>query len=42
VTTTGNFWFAAATVGLAVAMYGVSEILADRIEIQEEYVATVQ
>lgn len=41
VTTTGTFWFAAATVGLAVAMYGVSEVLANRIQTQEEYVATI-
>jgi ABC-2 type transport system permease protein len=41
VTATGIFWFAAATVGLAVAMYGVSEVLANRMQTQEEYVATI-
>jgi len=41
VTATGTFWFAAATVGLAVAMYGISEVLANRIQTQEEYVATI-
>jgi ABC-2 type transport system permease protein len=41
VTTTGTFWFVAATVGLAVAMYGISEVLANRIKTQEEYVATI-
>jgi ABC-2 type transport system permease protein len=41
VTATGIFWFGAAIVGLAVAMYGVSEILANRMPTQEEYVATI-
>jgi ABC-2 type transport system permease protein len=34
----GIFWFAAAAALLAVAMYGVAEILANRVEKQEEYV----
>jgi ABC-2 type transport system permease protein len=41
VTAAGTFWFAAAIIGLAVAMYGVSEVLANRIQTQEEYVATI-
>jgi ABC-2 type transport system permease protein len=41
VTASGAFWFTAATLGLAIAMYGVSEILANRLQTQEEYVATI-
>jgi ABC-type polysaccharide/polyol phosphate export permease len=41
VTATGALWFGAATLGLAVAMYGISEVLANRIQTQEEYVGTI-
>ncbi|MGH2392152.1 MAG: ABC transporter permease, partial [Candidatus Limnocylindria bacterium] len=34
---TGVLWFAAATLGFAVAMYGVAEVLANRLHTQEEY-----
>jgi ABC-type polysaccharide/polyol phosphate export permease len=34
-------WFAAAAVGLAVAMYGAAETLANRVSKQEEYVGAL-
>ena len=38
---TGLLWFAAASAGLAVAMYGVAETLANRMRKQEEYVGAL-
>jgi ABC-2 type transport system permease protein len=38
---TGILWFAAASAGLAVAMYGVAETLANRMRQQEEYVGAL-
>jgi ABC-2 type transport system permease protein len=38
---TGLLWFAAAAVGLAVAMYGMAETMANRMPSQEEYVGAV-
>jgi ABC-2 type transport system permease protein len=38
---TGVAWFAAAAVGLAVAMYGAAETLANRVSKQEEYVGAL-
>jgi ABC-2 type transport system permease protein len=38
---TGVAWFAAAAVGLAVAMYGAAETLANRVQKQEEYVGAL-
>lgn len=37
----GVGWFVAATTGFAVAMYGVAEVLANRIPTQEEYVGAL-
>jgi hypothetical protein len=39
---TGVMWFAAATLGFAVAMYGAAEILANRMPTQEEYIGRCQ
>jgi lipooligosaccharide transport system permease protein len=41
ITATGLCWFAAAALGLAVAMYGVAEVLANRAATQEEYIGAV-
>jgi ABC-type polysaccharide/polyol phosphate export permease len=41
VTVSGVAWFAAASLLLAVAMYGLAEILANRVKTQEEYVGIV-
>jgi ABC-2 type transport system permease protein len=38
---TGMGWFAAATLGFAVAMYGVAEVLANRLPTQEDYIAAL-
>ena len=38
---TGVLWFAAATVCFAVAMYGIAEILANRLPSQEQYIAAL-
>jgi ABC-2 type transport system permease protein len=38
---TGLGWFAAATLGFAVAMYGVAEVLANRLPTQEDYIAAL-
>jgi ABC-2 type transport system permease protein len=38
---TGVMWFAAATLGFAVAMYGAAEVLANRLPTQEEYIAAL-
>jgi ABC-2 type transport system permease protein len=34
-------WFVAATLGFAVAMYGVAEVLANRLPTQEDYIAAL-
>lgn len=41
VTATGVSWFALATLGFAVAMYGVAEVLANRLPTQEEYIGAL-
>jgi ABC-type polysaccharide/polyol phosphate export permease len=41
VSATGVAWFAAATLGFAVAMYGVAEVLANRMPTQEEYIGAL-
>ena len=41
VSLTGAGWFAAATLGFAVAMYGVAEVLANRLATQEDYIAAL-
>jgi ABC-2 type transport system permease protein len=41
VSLTGAGWFAASTLGFAVAMYGVAEVLANRLPTQEEYIAAL-
>jgi ABC-2 type transport system permease protein len=41
VTATGVGWFVAATLGFAVAMYGVAEVLANRLPTQEEYIGAL-
>jgi ABC-2 type transport system permease protein len=38
---TGVAWFVAAVLGFAIAMYGVAEILANRLPTQEEYIGTL-
>ena len=38
---TGVMWFAAATLLFAVAMYGVAEVLANRLHTQEEYIGAL-
>jgi ABC-2 type transport system permease protein len=38
---TGVMWFAAATLGFAIAMYGAAEILANRLPTQEEYIGAL-
>lgn len=38
---TGILWFAAASIGLAIAMYGIAETLANRMKTQEEYVGAL-
>ena len=38
---TGAGWFAAATAGFAIAMYGVAEVLANRPATQEDYIAAL-
>jgi len=38
---TGVMWFAAATLGFAVAMYGAAEVLANRLPTQEEYIGAL-
>ncbi len=37
----GAGWFAASTLGFAVAMYGVAEVLANRLPTQEDYIAAL-
>ena len=34
-------WFVASTLGFAVAMYGVAEVLANRLPTQEEYIGAL-
>jgi ABC-2 type transport system permease protein len=41
VSASGVLWFAAAAVTLAVTMYSMAEILANRVEKQEEYIGAV-
>jgi ABC-type multidrug transport system permease subunit len=41
VTATGVGWFVASTLCFAVAMYGVAEVLANRLPTQEEYIAAL-
>jgi ABC-type polysaccharide/polyol phosphate export permease len=41
VSTTGLLWFAAVALGFAVGMYGVAEVLANRIPTQEEYIGAL-
>jgi ABC-2 type transport system permease protein len=41
VSLTGAGWFAASTLGFAVAMYGVAEVLANRLPTQEDYIAAL-
>jgi ABC-type polysaccharide/polyol phosphate export permease len=41
VTATGAGWFVASTLCFAVAMYGVAEVLANRLPTQEEYIAAL-
>jgi ABC-2 type transport system permease protein len=41
VSLTGVGWFAASTLAFAVAMYGVAEVLANRLPTQEEYIAAL-
>jgi|SoiMethySBSTD1v2_1073268.scaffolds.fasta_scaffold69566_3 ABC-2 type transport system permease protein len=41
VSLTGAGWFAAATLGFAVAMYAVAEVLANRLATQEDYIAAL-
>jgi ABC-2 type transport system permease protein len=38
---TGVLWFAAATLGFAIAMYGAAEVLANRLPTEEEYIAAL-
>jgi ABC-type polysaccharide/polyol phosphate export permease len=38
---TGVGWFVAATLGFAIAMYSIAEILANRLPTQEEYIGTL-
>jgi ABC-type polysaccharide/polyol phosphate export permease len=38
---TGVMWFVAAVLGFAVAMYGIAEMLANRIPTQEEYIGAL-
>lgn len=38
---TGVMWFAAATLCFAVAMYGIAEVLANRLHTQEEYIGAL-
>jgi ABC-2 type transport system permease protein len=38
---TGVLWFAAATLAFTVAMYGIAEVLANRLPSQEEYIAAL-
>jgi ABC-2 type transport system permease protein len=38
---TGVMWFVAAVLGFAVAMYGIAEILANRLPTQEEYIGAL-
>ena len=39
--TTGVGWFAASTLCFAVAMYGIAEVLANRLHTQEEYIGAL-
>ena len=41
VSLTGAGWFAASTLGFAIAMYGVAEVLANRLPTQEDYIAAL-
>jgi ABC-type multidrug transport system permease subunit len=41
ITATGVGWFVASTLGFAIAMYGVAEVLANRLPTQEEYIAAL-
>ena len=38
---TGVGWFAVSTLGFAIAMYGLAEVLANRLPTQEEYIAAL-
>ena len=38
---TGVLWFASATLAFTVAMYGIAEVLANRLPSQEEYIAAL-
>jgi ABC-2 type transport system permease protein len=38
---TGVMWFVAAALSFAVAMYGIAEVLANRLPTQEEYIGTL-
>jgi len=40
-TASGVAWFVAAALGFAIGMYGVAEILANRLQTQEEYIAAL-
>ncbi len=41
VSATGVGWFVAATLGFAIAMYGIAEVLANRLPTQEEYIGAL-
>ena len=41
VSATGVGWFIAATLGFAIAMYGIAEVLANRLPTQEEYIGAL-
>jgi ABC-type polysaccharide/polyol phosphate export permease len=41
ITATGVGWFVASTLGFAIAMYGVAEVLANRLPTQEEYIGAL-
>jgi ABC-2 type transport system permease protein len=41
ITATGVGWFVVSTLGFAIAMYGVAEVLANRLPTQEEYIAAL-
>ena len=41
VSATGVGWFVASTLGFAIAMYGIAEVLANRLSTQEEYIGAL-
>ena len=41
VSATGVGWFVASTLGFAIAMYGIAEVLANRLPTQEEYIGAL-